>query len=401
MSHAGAGSQSTNTRLVAIAIAGGLAAAFHMGKIPSALPLVRSDFDLDLFRSGLIVSSFSILAAVGGIALGFLARRLGPRRAGTAGLLTTAIGASLGATSDSYAFLLASRILEGLGFLMVAVTMPGLISRISAPAWKSLALGIWGAFIPAAMSLMLVVAPVAMAHSGWRGLWWLTAVCSCLMAFLFLHYSKTLIPPPQGGPPASKGHSRLNAGPLLITFSFTCYSALFAAVTAFLPTFWHETALVPLAKASLLASLAVTGNIVGNIAAGFLVGRGISLPLLLSVALTGGSVCAALVFSGALPVSGQLLAALGFTTLAGLLPGAVFANIDVIAPSSKSLPLVTGMVFQGAGIGQVIGPAGLSYAVGSSGVWSGGALLIVATGVVGASVALLYGIREHRGRQSR
>ncbi len=50
-------------RLVAIAISAGLIAAFHMGKIPGALPHLGDYFSLSLPETGLIVSSFSLLAA--------------------------------------------------------------------------------------------------------------------------------------------------------------------------------------------------------------------------------------------------------------------------------------------------------------------------------------------------
>ena len=386
--------------LVSVAIAGGLAAAFHMGKIPAAIPPIRTEFGLDLFRSGLIVSSFSVLAAISGVLLGYVARRLGPRPAGSIGLVATAAGAAIGAIADSYTLLIGSRVLEGLGFLMVAVTMPGLISRISATAWKSLALGIWGAFIPAAMSLMLVIAPPILSLSGWRGLWWLTAMLSGSLALIFLQTSRGLTSPSgtrSGGVPAG---SSLPAGPLLIALAFACYSALFAAVTAFLPTFWNETSLVSLTAASRLASLAVTGNILGNIAAGFLIGRGVSFTRLLLLALLGGSACAALVFTGDLPTSGQLLAALGFTTLSGLLPGAVFASIDRVSTVQSSIPLVTGVIFQGAGIGQVLGPAGLSYAVEGYGGWDAAAFLIIGIGVAGALFVILYAVWETAERPS-
>jgi hypothetical protein len=102
-----------------------------------------------------------------------------------------------------------------------------------------------------------------------------------------------------------------------------------------------------------------------------------------------------------LPLTGQLLAATGFTALAGLLPGAVFASIDRVAPSAVSIPLVTGMIFQGAGIGQVAGPAGLSLVVDGGGGWLAGALLILAIGLCGALFAAIYGIRGRSRRAIR
>ena len=358
--------------VVAVAIGGGLAAAFHMGKIPGALPAVQAEFSLDLLQSGLVVSSFSILSAVFGTTLGFLTRRTGARLAGTLGLAATAAGAAMGTVAVGFPLLLTSRVLEGLGFLLVAVTMPGLINRACPPHLRPLALGVWAAFIPAAMSLMLLASPMVLEASGWRGLWWLSAVVSLVLAFSFFTLAGG------SGEKARTAavvrlHRRDLGTPLLVSGIFSCYSALFAAVTAFLPTYWSAERGLALEPATYLASLVVIGNIAGNITAGYLVGRGVTLERLMRWALLGGGGASALVFSGLIPLPGEFAAAWMFTFLAGMLPGAVFAHVGAIAPSRDSVPLITGMIFQGAGIGQVLGPVGIGMAAGAGLGWPGGA----------------------------
>lgn len=368
--------------MVAVAIGGGLAAAFHMGKIPGALPVIQAEFSLDLVQSGLVVSSFSILSAVFGVTLGVLTRRTGVRLAATAGLVATAAGAVTGTLADGFPLLLASRVLEGFGFLLVAVTMPVLINRVCPPRLRPLALGIWAAFIPAAMSLMLLASPLVLQVSGWRGLWWSSALVSLLLAFCFLALTGR-----EGEQSRPAARVRLNrqelARPLLVSGAFTCYSALFAAVTAFLPTYWSGQRGLELELATYLASLVVIGNIVGNITAGYLVGRGVTLERLMRWALVGGGTAAVLAFSGLVPLAGEFIAAWLFTFLAGILPGAVFAHIGAIAPSTDSVPLTTGMIFQGAGMGQVLGPVGLGMAAGAGAGWPGGAGFLLLVGLLG------------------
>ncbi len=364
--------------VVAVAIGSGLAAAFHMGKIPGALPVVQAEFSLDLLQSGLVVSSFSILSALFGITLGILARRAGARLAGAVGLAATAAGAVMGTLTPGFPLLLASRVLEGFGFLLVAVTMPGLINRVCPPRLRAVALGIWAAFIPAAMSLMLLASPAILDVSGWRGLWWLSALVSLLVAICF--FALTGSPEEKPRKAAGKRPGRRDlARPLLVSGAFACYSALFAAVTAFLPTYWSGHRGLELEPATYLTSLVVIGNIVGNITAGYLVGRGMTLERLMRWALLGGGTSAALVFSGLVPLAGEFAAAWIFTFLGGMLPGAVFAHIGTIAPSAESVPMTTGMIFQGAGLGQVFGPVGLGMAAGTGLGWTGGAgfLLLV------------------------
>ena len=308
--------------------------------------MIQAEFSLDLLQSGLVVSSFSILAALFGVTLGILSRRAGVRLAGTVGLAATAAGAVMGTLALGFPLLLASRVLEGFGFLLAAVTMPGLINRVCPPRLRSVALGIWAAFIPAAMSLMLLASPVVLEVSGWRGLWWLSALVSLLVAVSFFALTGQSGEKPRAAAAEGSGRRDL-ARPLLVSGIFACYSALFAAVTAFLPTYWAGYRGMELGSSTYLASLVVIGNIVGNITAGYLVGRGMSLERLMRWALLGGGASAALAFSGMVPLAGEFAAAWMFTFLSGLLPGAVFAHIGTISPSTDSVPMTTGMIFQG------------------------------------------------------
>lgn len=373
---------------VAVAIIAGLVVAFHMGKIPGALPYLDQTFDLTLLQSGLVVSSFSLLSAALGVLTGMLSARIGMYRAGIMGLILVALGSAMGATSDGYIQLLFSRLFEGLGFVLVAVTMPGLINHVSAESTRELAMGIWGAFIPAAMSLMLFISPPIIQYGGWQGLWWLVAVISLVWAAVFLRsFATTALPTASTFPSLSATKSLLHANPLLLVATFTCYSTLFAAVTAFLPTFWIAGGEVAAPTAARVAAIAVTGNIAGNIFAAVLIGRGHSLPLLLSSAIILGGLFAALVFSGFFNFPTQVIMAFGFTFFAGLLPGATFASVGKVSPNASTIPLLVGMIFQGAGIGQVLGPIGISSMVSYGSSWSYAALFILLVTLIGACLS--------------
>jgi MFS family permease len=314
-----------------------------------------------------------------------LSARIGMYRAGFVGLIFVALGSAMGAASDGYIQLLFSRLFEGLGFVIVAVTMPGLINHVSTASTRALAMGIWGAFIPAAMSLMLWTSPPIIQYAGWQGLWWWVAAISLIWAAVFWRtFAKTALPRASTFPALSATKTLLHANPLLLVATFTCYSTLFASVTAFLPTFWIADGGIAAATAARIAAIAVTGNIAGNIFAAVLIGRGHSLPLLLCSAIILGGLCAASVFAGLFTFSTQVIMAFGFTFFAGLLPGATFASLGKISPTPSAIPLLTGMIFQGAGIGQVLGPIGISAMVSYGSSWSYAALFILLVTLTGA-----------------
>ena len=50
----------------------GVSAAFLVGKVPAALPVLRNEMGLTLFEAGLLVSMMSLVAGLGGVLIGAL-----------------------------------------------------------------------------------------------------------------------------------------------------------------------------------------------------------------------------------------------------------------------------------------------------------------------------------------
>ena len=369
---------------VIVPIGAGLIVASHIGKIPASLPAVRSDLSLSLTQAAMIVSSFSVIAALFGIVFGVISARLGMFRAGILGLFAAALGALIGTRCDSFLPLLGARVIEGGGFFLVAVTMPGLINVVCPPAYRALALGVWGAFIPAAMTLMLIISPTVLDSSGWTGLWLLTGAATLVWMVVFsLTYRRVTLPSGGVGSTAATTKSLLTQRPVMVVLTFVCYSALFAATTAFIPTFWSAAPATTLDYAALLAAVVVTGNIAGNITSGYLVGRGASMGRLLTWGLALGGSCAILIFAFDLPLWLRFSGGILFTFFAGFVPGATFASLPSIVGQTTAIPLMVGMIFQGAGIGQVLGPLLVGLAVELSSSWNGAALVLALLAMLG------------------
>ena len=108
-----------------LAIVGaGVVASLQVGKVIIAAPLLRRDLGLDLASIGTLTAVFSILGVLGGIAAGGIIARFGARRMLLCGLLATALGTAAGALAPGYGVLLATRVVEGLGFLLITVARP-------------------------------------------------------------------------------------------------------------------------------------------------------------------------------------------------------------------------------------------------------------------------------------
>ena len=113
---------------IIITICIGISTAFYIGKVPPALPFIRSELEMDLVTAGWVISIFNALGTIIGIAVGLLADRIGPGRVITVSLIILPLASVMGSFSGSVEILLCSRVLEGMGYASIFVAGPALIA---------------------------------------------------------------------------------------------------------------------------------------------------------------------------------------------------------------------------------------------------------------------------------
>ncbi|KAG1438523.1 hypothetical protein G6F57_019808 [Rhizopus arrhizus] len=144
-----AGMNQVETRWAGVlAIVGAcVVASLQVGKVIIAAPLLRQDMGLDLASIGPLTAVFSILGVVGGIAAGGVIAPVGARRMLLLGLVATALGTAAGAMAPGYGILLASRVIEGLGFLMITVAGPAALQRMVSGSNRDFAFALWSVLV--------------------------------------------------------------------------------------------------------------------------------------------------------------------------------------------------------------------------------------------------------------
>ena len=373
-----------------IAFLAGCVAAFQIGKTFASLTLIIDELGLSLVQAGLILSLFSLIAACAGAGFGLLSDRLGHLRMAMTGLALSAFGSFFGAQVSSIELLLVSRLIEGFGFILAIVALPSLISRSASDKQRPLAMGLWGAFMPAGIGMSMIVTPVLVDWHGWRGLWNdVGLILLVWAAVLYLGFRRS---PPQPGirlDSAGFISSVLRLGPLLVVAGFICYSSLYQSLTAFLPTMLVTDYEVAFATAARFGALVVVGNIIGNVGAGWLIGRGFLPWKLLTVSFLAMGLCASLVFSTATEPALKVVAGFLFSAFGGMFPGTAFVLAARFSPSPAQMALMAGFMLQGAGIGQTIGPLMVSSVVESLGDWNSANLVVLAMAGIGLGCALL------------
>src|SRR5690606_10370925 len=127
-----------------------------------------------------------------GMLIGVFADRIGHRSVVLAGLGLLAAASLAGAAAQGAFVLLASRFVEGLGFMMVVVAGPALIVRLTQPGDLKLAFGAWGTYMPAGTAVMMALSPLLIAPFGWRGLWLANAILVAAFALLLARATRAV-----------------------------------------------------------------------------------------------------------------------------------------------------------------------------------------------------------------
>src|SRR5262249_13434043 len=160
-----------------------------------------------------------------GVLAGVASDRYGRRRLALAGLALLAARGALGALAHGFSLLLASRFVEGVGFILFAPPAPALVSaRRRDPPGGAAALSVWSAYMPTGGALALLAAPLFIAVANWRVFWLALAAAAALAAFVLAR----AVP---AGQPSRVATLRLvreslaRPGNLAMALLFACYVA--------------------------------------------------------------------------------------------------------------------------------------------------------------------------------
>ena len=388
----------TRWRIVVILICTGIVSSFQVGKIPGAIPILRENFGISLFAASWIISLLTIIGALAGVVLGAFGDRIGYRRLIRIGLSLLILGCFLGGFAPSIGLLFLSRFIEGIGFFFTVLSAPSLITRIVHPKHLRLILGIWGAYMPTGIALMVFISPPIMNNIGWRGLWYLNGMICLLILILFIIATRNLSNE-QVLLTRKQIHIQHNViktvsapGPLLLALCFLCYAGQWMALVNFLPTFFIESLGSDKGSAAIFTALAVVSNIPGNITGGWLSQKNIPRWILLSFSFTAVMLTTFGIYSNDTTQSARLIFLLLFSFTGGIIPGTLMAGVPSHSPGKECLGTTNGFISQGSNLGTLLIPPALAVVVSATGGWNGASWLFAIAGSIGILSSL--GIRK-------
>ena len=382
-------------------IAAGIIAAAYVGKLPPAIPLLREEFRLSLVAAGWVNSTFNTLAVTTAVFFGALASRYGALRCCGAGLVALMLVGLLGAAAPNEAVLFASRIVEGAGFIAVAVSAPALITAASAPRERNLTLGLWSTYLPFGASLTMLASPFLLGSLGWRG-FWLVIVLTTLACMLGLWRSRGAYGDARSGAAhmlANMVQALRQPGPWWLALAFGCYTLMFYALMVWLPTFLIQERGASVTTAALLTALVVMVNVCGNLLGSWLVHRAAPRGHMISLAFLVMAACACGIFSSASPDSLRSILCMLFMFAGGTVPAAVLSGSQVYARGASQISSLQGLIVQIAQLGPFFGPPLVAAVVSDAGSWNAALWVLLAASGLGALFGqLAVGAERARAR---
>ena len=386
----------TDWRAVWAIFAAGLAAGACMSKVPPALPALRADLGLAIVESGFVHTVMYAIGAAAGVFGGAAADRFGPKRFALLGLALMMAGGVAGAAADRYLALLLSRFLEGTGFILLTVAAAPLLMAATLPKDRPTAFSIWSCYMPTGGTLILLVAPLALATLGWRSLWLglaaYTLVCALLLA-------KWVPAPSFGGKIASLRllrESLSRPGILLLCAAFMCYVGQWTSVMTWLATFAVGERGASEGAAALLTAAFVAVNIPGNLLGGWLLKRRVPRAVVMGLGAAAMGLSSIALLGPGIADNLRLAALLAFSLLGGLVPACVFSGAAVHAKSAQHAGTANGMVMQASHLSQFALPIVVAWVATRMGGWNAGLGVMLALSFAGVLAALGVARYERR-----
>lgn len=409
----------TARQIVAIAVCVLLNAldGFDVLSISFASPGIAREWGIDRAALGLVLSMELIGMALGSLALGQVADRIGRQMTTLLCLIVMALGMMATTQIADLRMLAATRLFTGLGIGGMLATTNALVAEYTNAKWRSACVAIMAAGYPLGAVIGGAMATHLLQSGGWRDIFWLgagmTALCLPLIYFLpepvgtllerrpanlldrvnqslrkLGHAAISVLPPPDEKAPAPKMSALFSADlrwtTLLLTAAYFLHIITFYFILKWVPKIVVDMGFSP----SLAGGVLVWANIGGLAGSLLLSALSVRLPLrrLLTLTMLASAIMIA-VFGQVGPDLAQLklaAAAGGFFTNASVV--GLYALVAASFPTSVragGTGFVIGIGRGGAALSPIIG--GLLF---SEGLSLPGVAAVIALGSLGAALVL-------------
>ena len=386
-------------------ILAGYLAAIHVGKLSAVIPILQQDLGLSFTQAGFSLSLVQGAGTLFALSIGAFSEKFGLKRCLILALTILGFSSIAGLWIQHVAALYFFRFTEGIGFLTISLCAPAILKRISRPEHLNFKMGLWSSYMGVGVSLAVLCIPILLEWLQWQTIWVLLGGL-CLLIALMVHRYLHLEPQVPTSETASSSATSssfweivrvtLTHPPILcLAVIFACYTSQWLTVIGFLPSMYVANH-IDLKTAGMLASLVVVSNLGGTFGAGMLLQRGWQPKTLLWTGFISMMLTSFLAFAARswLMLELQVLSAVLFSLIGGIIPTTVFAITLKYAPQANAAAASVGLVLQVSAFAQFFVPPLSASLVSATGQWANIALVTVCLSVLGLMMSS-YLFRRH------
>lgn len=245
------------------------AGAMCLNKVAPIVPILSEAMGLTgAGQAGLLMSVFVISGIFLAIPSGVIIAKLGYYKTGIIALGTILVGSVVGAFDLGYAVMLVSRIIEGVGLILLMTLGPAAVASSFSDEKRGSAMGLLMCFMAFGQIAMFNLAPRIAEVAAWETVWWFTAVYALVFLVIWVFSLRNLdasiaaatgadaAPADAPKAPLFSKDVFLNKGVWLIGLTLMIYLIAEQGAISFLPTFLVEARGMDAATASSIVSIA-------------------------------------------------------------------------------------------------------------------------------------------------
>ena len=382
-------------------ILAGYLAAIHVGKLSAVLPILQQDLGLSFTQAGFSLSLVQGAGMLFALCIGALSEKVGLKRCLILALIILGLSSMAGLWIQHVAALYFFRFTEGIGFLTISLCAPAILKRISRAETLNFKMGLWSSYMGVGVSLAVFTIPMLLEYLSWQSIWAILGSLCLLIAVMIKRYLyiEAVTPVQPNRPQAGTENTSfwqiikvtLTHPPILcLAIIFACYTSQWITVTGFLPTLYVEHG-IDLKVAGALVSMVVLANLGGTFGAGMLLQGGWKPKTLLSTGFIAMLCSSLLAFAASswLLFELQLVSAVLFSLIGGMIPTTIFAITLRYAPRANAAAASVGLVLQVSACGQFFVPPLSAALVSTTQQWAHIATVTACLSILGILMTLL------------
>ncbi|RDB63329.1 MFS transporter [Gordonibacter sp. 28C] len=340
------------------------AGAMCLNKVAPIVPVLTESMGLSgAGQAGLLMSVFVFSGIFLAIPSGVIIAKLGYYKTGIIALAAILAGSVVGALNLGYAVMLGSRIVEGVGLILLMTLGPAAVASSFDDKRRGSAMGLLMCFMAFGQIAMFNLAPRIAEAGAWENVWWFTAAYAVVFLVVWIIALRNLdaslaaagAPSGEAAEPAAapaKLFSKdvfLNKGVWLIGITLMVYLIAEQGVISFLPTYLAEVRGMDAAAASSIVSIAPLVGIPVGIVAGMVSDKMGSRKKPLGVLMLASAVTYALMPTFPTGVFVVLVVLFGIAVM-GIVGLCFSAVAELVPPAQGDMAVALLNTFQWVGI---------------------------------------------------